>query len=439
MEEKKYSSAAQIRFILFIILGILIFFINFQFGEQKTTPYDYLCVLLVGATAVIFRWLLLATGIYMLYVLIKGKFWKNTAVQIVLDCLKIIGAVLLILDGIGILPGFIAASGLWDGVQYTYGEAFMKMLLCFLLLPLITDYGLPEAIGVFLRPLTKKLWRLPGRTAIIISSAFVGSYFVGIAQAGQLYENGKLSHREGTLLATGFSTASLGYIVFLSGLAGITNMFGTLVLVSLITLFIINIIICRIPPISKYKDDYYEGATPDIEPDYKYNSGMFKDSYGIACELSEKSGSILPKFGKMFLRGLPMVTSLVCTAVGCVVIFGFINMYTPVFDIIGFIFLPILKLFGLPDAAFLANNTALCMISNMAGPIAMASGGASVASRFYGIIFMAPMVLFMTDFLACLCSTKIKVNIVHMFILWVERAIIACFLCALCARIFCGI
>jgi nucleoside recognition membrane protein YjiH len=134
-----------------------------------------------------------------------------------------------------------------------------------------------------------------------------------------------------------------------------------------------------------------------------------------------------------------MVSQFVTCAIGCLIVFGFVNMYTPIFTWIGYIFVPILKLLGVPDAAFIGTNCALSMISNMTGPVAMAAAeGVSMHARFFGTVIMAPVVIFMTDFFVCLNSTKIKVNVGHMFLLWLERMILSVFLIGIASRLLFG-
>ena len=149
-------------------------------GGKSTTPYDWLCIWVTGLLAPYYTYVILIAAAVMLYAFVKKKVWMNRGIQIALNLLTLIGVLLVILNALNAVPAFILKSGLYDTVTAQFGRAFVQMFLCVLLLPLITSYGLPGAVGV-LRPL-RELFRL-GKTAVIITSAF-GSYFVGITQAG---------------------------------------------------------------------------------------------------------------------------------------------------------------------------------------------------------------------------------------------------------------
>ena len=59
------------------------------------------------------------------------------------------------------------------------------------LLCLLVNYGFVDFIGVFVRPLTRTLWKTPGRSAVDAVSSFVGSTSMGLLFTNQMYVNNK--------------------------------------------------------------------------------------------------------------------------------------------------------------------------------------------------------------------------------------------------------
>jgi len=49
-------------------------------------------------------------------------------------------------------------------------------------LAFLTNYGLMEFVGVFVRPLMRRIWKTPGRSAIDAVASFVGSYSVALSR-----------------------------------------------------------------------------------------------------------------------------------------------------------------------------------------------------------------------------------------------------------------
>ena len=64
------------------------------------------------------------------------------------------------------------------------------------LLMLLVRYGLLEFIGTLMRPITKPLFRLPGRSALDSLTSWIGSYSVGLYLTRKLMQDGFYNRRE---------------------------------------------------------------------------------------------------------------------------------------------------------------------------------------------------------------------------------------------------
>src|SRR5690606_38603706 len=129
-------------------------------------------------------------------------------------------------------------------------------------LALLVGYGLLEYVGVLMRPIMRPVWKTPGRSAIDAVASFVGSYSLGLLITNRIYKEGKYTAKEAAIIATGFSTVSATFMVIVAKTLDLMNIWLTFFWVTFIVTFAVTAITSRIWPLSKIKDEYYEGATP---------------------------------------------------------------------------------------------------------------------------------------------------------------------------------
>ncbi|MFP3361129.1 YjiH family protein, partial [Planococcus sp. SIMBA_143] len=78
------------------------------------------------------------------------------------------------------------------------------------------------------------------------------------------YENGYYSKREAAVIATTFSVVSITFSIVILGLSGLMDRFLLFYMTIIIAGIIAALIMPRIPPLSRIKDDYYvEGRAID--------------------------------------------------------------------------------------------------------------------------------------------------------------------------------
>ena len=92
-----------------------------------------------------------------------------------------------------------------------------------LFLPLLVDYGLVEFVGVLVRSIMRPVFKLPGRAAVIMVSAFLGNFSVGHIAINDQYKQGRMTEREAVVIGTSMSTVSVGFLLALANISGLTN------------------------------------------------------------------------------------------------------------------------------------------------------------------------------------------------------------------------
>ena len=109
-------------------------------------------------------------------------------------------------------------------------------------------------------------------------------------------------------------------------------------------------------------------------------------------------------------------------------------LFTPVFQIIGYIFYPFTTLIRLPEALQAAQAIATPN-AEMFLPAAFVVE-ASLATRYVVSVVCISELLFFSAVIPCILSTKIPVTIPQILVLWVERVILSILLAGLVAMIF---
>jgi len=332
-----------------------------------------------------------------------------------------------------ILPSFIIEDGTYQKALATMVPFSVGIAVIMFLLPPLISYGLPEAIAVFARPLTRMLFDLPGVCAVTVVSAFMGNFTAGHLQTDALYRQGKITHKEAAIMATGFCTSSVGLIMSVCAAGGQMSRFTVLFFLIFVSTLAITGITSHIYPLCKYPNEYYEGVTPEIEEGSKGN--MFVNAFHAGVKTCEGSLSI-PKQCVIFgIRTMPTVANILVSGTACMFVFTVINKYTPLFTWIGMLFWPLLKLIGFQDVNLVAGAVGINAVDNVTSQLTLATAaGADAMTVIFGCGFGIMTIIFFGAFLASLYSTKIKVKFQDLLLLWGERTALTILIWGFIAR-----
>ena len=131
-----------------------------------------------------------------------------------------------------------------------------------LLMPFLTDYGLMEFIGTLLKRTFRRLFTLPGRSAIDALASWMSSAPVGVLITIQQYVSGHYTAREASVIATNFSVVSVPFALLVAKTVGVDHRFPEYYMAVVLTGVITAMIMPRIPPLSRFKDTPYDKLHP---------------------------------------------------------------------------------------------------------------------------------------------------------------------------------
>lgn len=302
-------------------------------------------------------------------------------------------------------------------------------------MPFLTNYGIIDFIGSLMEPLMRPVFKVPGRSAVNAIASFVSSSSVGVLITSKLYRAGIYTKKECALIATGFSAVSVGFAYMVIQTAGLEQHFIPVYFLALLVTMLISIVMCRIPPLSRKPNVYLDGRVQTTESlkaeaaAARAEGGLFR--HGI--DRAIKKAYTAPPLGKELAASLkdgysvmPKVISLL-TAVGTLAMI--IATYTPVFDWLGYVFQPLLRLVGISgqEASIIAPSLPVG-IAEMFLPVLLIQEKVAIlseAARYMVVTVSMVQIIFFSETIVVMMATKIPVSLKELVICFFERTIIA--------------
>ncbi len=417
------------KFLLCSALGIFVFFIQVTIGEHSRIPVDHLIALLKTLLKEIYPYLILLLIAAALFSRLRQRDHQGGMFFLVQSALGlgITGAFCLEL-----LPASLAAV-VQSAVDAT-GNILCAIFLTSVFVPLLTEYGLVDFVGVFFRPIMRKVFLTPGSSAVIGVSAFLGNYSMGHVLSRKMYERGQFTEKEAVIVSVGFSTCSIGLMINLVNYLGLMPLWNVYVLDILLVTFATTIIIARIPPVRWKKDSYAPGVEPKAEAVCPKQE-LWREATRQALEKAQASAPFLVSVKDMFIRVIPVICEITGTSMFVITLALLLKDYTPVFSWIGSLFLPVLRLCGLGSQEAYACTLPLgaCLFEPVLSGVITQGMEFSFVAKWIIAIVPYSSIIFFAGFIPSLWKSGIPCRIWEMLLIWVERMVVGICLSALSA------
>lgn len=299
-----------------------------------------------------------------------------------------------------------------------------------LFMPFLLNYGIIDFVGSLMEPLMRPIFKVPGRSAVNAIASFVSSSSVGVLITSKLYKDGVYTNKEAAIIATGFSAVSVGFAYMVIDTAGLAEKFIPIYFSAMLITLIVSFFMSRIPPLSKLPSFYKDGRVQnenDLQNNLKTQEGIIKLGVERAVKKAFIAPDLLKEIGSSLMDGyfvLPKVVSLL-TAVGTLAMI--IANYTPVFNWIGFAFEPILRVLQVPDASIISPSLSVG-IAEMFLPVLMIADKIDIlteASRYMVVTVSMVQIIFFSETVVVIMSTKIPINLKQLIICFFLRTLIA--------------
>lgn len=472
-----YSVKTWLRFFIFSLFGVFAFFINFNLPAYQFSigPWqwgavaaqsnvlvshftNFLKAALYTGNFKAMPFVVWAIGVYSivdLFFLRPGKFWHTTKVAAAFAVFKIVGFLLLsfliVNFYFGVYPGWM--SWFFNGVDSLGGKSISTFIMdnilvtiCIsipaasLFLPLLVDYGLVEFVGVLVRSIMRPVFKLPGRAAVIMVSAFLGNFSVGHIAINDQYKQGRMTEREAVVIGTSMSTVSVGFLLALANISGLTNAslwgksyWNLYFWIAFLVTLLVTLVGVRIPPLSRVPDNYYEGVTPDPEQPIKKN--LLRSALQEGLNQTQTQAGLSKRIAYIMKETLG-VLGTVASGTAFFATFGVVlYSFTPLVEWLGYVFRPLFLLFGFrgEELAVASTGAVISLVEVTVPALLVAVGSWSMRLRFMLAVLPVSSIIFLASFVPCLMATDVPVKFSHILLVWLERMILSILIAGLFA------
>lgn len=418
--KSSYNSQVIFKFLFFSFIGILMFFIPIEIKGKSSILLDHIVTGIRNSASNI-------TPYYALIVILLGgivpfvkKTWNKTKVDMVFSIFKLFGIVVAFMAVFNFGPKIFFEP---DMVPFLFNKLVIPVGLIVpigsVFLAFLISYGLLEFIGVIMQPVMRPIWKTPGRSAIDAVASFVGSYSIGLLITNRVFKEGKYTIKEACIIATGFSTVSATFMIVVAKTLDLMNIWNIYFCSSLIITFIVTAITVRIYPLSRKSNSY---ITDNPEPEVKQKGNIFSNAWKEGLKAASESKPFLLNIKDNLKDGFKMAMGILPTILS-VGLFGLLlAKYTPVFDIIGYIFYPFTALLQIPEPMLAAKAAALG-VAEMFLPASLVTGSHIITKFVIGVTSISS-ILFFSASIPCILSTEIPITLPEIMIIWIERTIL---------------
>lgn len=433
IEVKGRKSSGKIRFYLYSLLGIFVFFIPVTVEGRSSIPLDHLVGYITGELSMVvpyWTFMVIVAGAVLPFI---RKTWNRDLATTIFSLFKVgaVGVSIMAVTGSG--PGFLMEG---DMIPFLYEKLAISLGIIIPLgavfLSFLVGYGLLEFIGVLMESVMKPIWRTPGRSAIDAVASFVGSYSIGLLITNRVYKEGKYTMKEACIIATGFSTVSATFMIIVAKTLGLMEMWNFYFWTTLVITFVVTAMTTRIYPLSKKPDLCHDGSKPVEGP--KRSGGILEEALKEGLSSAERSRPLSENIRENLRDGLFMASGVLPTVLS-IGLFGLIlAKYTPIFDVMAYIFYPFTLIMGIPEP-MLAAKASSVEIAEMFLPALLAKEAPLITRYVVGVVSISA-ILFFSAVIPCILSTEIPLKIRDMLIIWIERTVFTIILAGVVAHIF---
>ena len=434
MEAKKLPVAKVLKFAIPSLLGAALFLIPMKINGEFVLGVSILCdiiqgwmnpfvdmlaLILLGTSAIVpILAKIFKPGIIMNHKTMRSLF----DVSYVIIAVRAVGFAYLVCYLFKVGPEFIW-SDTTGGEAYNIVSTILTLMVgTSLLISLLTDFGIMDYAGILVRRFMRPLFTLPGRASLDCIASWVGSSLTGALLTSTQYKDGYYTKREACVIMTCFSTAAFSFIFILTRVCGLEAYFLPSVLTIYAAVIPCAILLPRVYPLSKQKDEYCK-EQPEIREEIP--QGMSKSRWALQCAVEKADEMTVKKFlvkgvqtiASVWFDVLPMVMFVAATGM-------IINEYTPVFKILTIPFVPLLNLMGFAEAEVAAPMLLTGFLDQFL-PVAMAGAITAIDTRFFVFCMAIAQIIYLSEIGVMMIRSKLDFNLGKIFLVFLERTLLS--------------
>ena len=422
MEKKKFNSSDIALFIFYSLFGIFMFFVPVTIGGAKSIPIDHITTLVkkLPNYNLIFGVFMVLAGIAYA---IKTKSWQKSKLHSVFFAIKLVALVFVFMYVTNKGPARIFDGDMlpliWNSIMVSVativpiGSVFLAFL---------TGFGLMEFIGVFMEPVMRPVFKTPGRSAVDAVASFVGSYSLALLITNRVYLEDTYTKKEAAIIATGFSTVSATFMIIVAKTLDLLDYWLAYFWITLFVTFLVTAITARIFPLNRKPQEYYSGK--EYVPEEK-KKVTFGEAIEAGMEAYKNSGSLASVVKDNFIDGFKMALNIAPSLLGVGMIGLLLAEYTPIFDIIGYIFYPFTLITRVEEPLMVAQALGMSIAEMLLPAPVVANAGLGLIAKMLVAVVSVSEILFFSASIPVMMGTEIPLKFSDYIIIWIERVILS--------------
>ena len=317
----------------------------------------------------------------------------------------------------------------WDGgrliMMLLSGDSGLMVIFLVLgfLIPVLTDFGLMEFAGMLIKKIIRIVFTLPGRASIDVMASWFSSSVAGVLITRGQHEKGYYTDREAAVIVTNFCFVSLPFTFVVAGTIGLIPHFGLFYLVICIVCLFLALLMPRIWPLSRIRDDFLPDVGKQIDEEADPGTSLISQAFTQATTRAGQSTLLtVTKSGSGNLVSLYMDVVPVIMAWGTIALV--LNFQTPIFQWLSLPFAHILNIFGVEGAFAYAPATVVGFV-DMFIPALLLGDTAPLETRFILGVLSIVQLIYMAETGVVILKSRMPLNIGHLAVIFIMRTIIS--------------
>jgi nucleoside recognition membrane protein YjiH len=298
--------------------------------------------------------------------------------------------------------------------------AFVTIALACIVLPFLTEFGLMELVAGFVERVFRRLFTVPGRSAVDAVASWLGGSTVGVLVTISQYRNGFYSAREAAVIATNFSIVSIAFAYVIVETVNLEHMFFPFYGVLTLSGVVCAAILPRIPPLS-WKTDTVMTENP-MRAEDQTRTGL-SSAWTKAIARAEAAPGPRKLFRMITVNILDIWLGLIPAAVIIATASLAVAEMTPFFDWLGAPFRYLLELLQV-ESAREAAPAMVIGFADMFLPALVAADIASDQTRFIIAVIAVGQLIFMSEVGVLLLKSDLPLNIIDLVMIFILRTLI---------------
>jgi nucleoside recognition membrane protein YjiH len=293
-----------------------------------------------------------------------------------------------------------------------------------LLMPLLTNYGLMEFIGVLFNKSFSRVFGLPGHAAVDAIASWMSASSVGIMLTTQQYKAGHYTQKEASIISTNFSVVAIAFAYVVLSFIKLEHLFIPWYLSVVAVGIICAMIVPKLPPLRNLPNIYCSDA-PKVEPQVAKSNG---NVWQLAFSKGIARANSAPSIKAQIKDGLLTASDVTATVFPSLMIIGVAGLalveYTSIISTLALPLVPLLEILQLPEAP----AAATAIMSGLIDMLMPAILGASIESELTRFVIAGIAIngiIFLSEVAIILVRANIGLNIFHLLVIWLIRVLIA--------------